>query len=105
MDLKHAALVFKALGDESRLKIVAELQKKELCACNLLEVLPISQSTLSHHMKILIESGLVEAKKEKKWTYYSLSKIGCEHALGLLQQVTTIDENYEIACLCDEKEQ
>lgn len=51
-------------------------------ACHLLKKINISQSTLSHHMKILCESGVVKNRKEGKWTYYSISNEGCEYALA-----------------------
>ena len=57
-------LVFKALGDSTRLEIVQMLAGGEMCACKILEKFEISQPTLSHHMKILCESGLVKARKE-----------------------------------------
>lgn len=67
------ALICKALGDENRLKIVNYLSDGEKCACKLLEFLEITQPTLSHHMKVLCESGLVTARKEGKWSHYCLS--------------------------------
>ena len=67
------ALVCKALGDANRLKIVKILSDGEKCACKLLEAFEITQPTLSHHMKILSECGLVNVRKEGKWSYYSLS--------------------------------
>lgn len=66
--------VFKALADENRLEIVKMLSGGELCACRILENLDLTQSTLSHHMKILCDSKLVTSRKEGKWTHYSLSK-------------------------------
>lgn len=67
------ALVFKALGDSTRLEIVQMLSDGEKCACKLLERFEITQPTLSHHMKILCDSELVVGRKDGKWTYYSLS--------------------------------
>lgn len=64
----------KAMGDENRLRILHMLSGGELCACRLLEDLSIGQPTLSHHMKILCDSGLVNARKEGKWMHYSISK-------------------------------
>lgn len=64
--------IFKALGDPKRAMIVSMLSCGELCACKILEKFEISQSTLSHHMKILCECGLVRAREQGKWTYYSL---------------------------------
>ena len=60
---QNNAKVFKAFCDENRLMILEMLQSGEKCACHLLDNLNISQSTLSHHMKVLIECGLVEARK------------------------------------------
>lgn len=75
MDIKEAALVYKALGDETRLTIIKELAKgEELCACKLLGSLKCNQSTLSHHMKILVDSKLVHVRKDWKWSHYSLNK-------------------------------
>jgi ArsR family transcriptional regulator len=85
--------VFKAFCDENRLMILEMLQSGEKCACVLLEKLNIAQSTLSHHMKILVESGIVSAHKEGKWTYYSISSKGIIIAKDLLIKLTEIIEN------------
>ena len=85
--------VFKAFCDENRLMILELLQSGEKCACHLLEEVNISQSTLSHHMKILCESGVVKNRKEGKWTYYSINHKGCEYALKLLKILTTVYSN------------
>lgn len=66
------ALICKALSDPNRLKIVEMLSNGEKCGCKLLEAFNITQPTLSHHMKILEESGLVKGKKQGKWIHYSL---------------------------------
>lgn len=65
--------IFKALGDSTRLEIVQMLTEGERCACKILERFEITQPTLSHHMKILSECGLVSVRKEGKWSYYSLN--------------------------------
>lgn len=101
-EYKAKAIVFKAFCDESRLRIIEQLQHSEMCACNLLEELPISQSTLSHHMKILIESGVVNSRKDGKWVYYALSLAGVKTATKLLEQLTALDENYLINCACED---
>ncbi len=79
MDYEQA---FKALSDSTRLSIVEMLSCEERCACRLLEKFDITQPTLSHHMKILCDSGLVSGRKEGKWTYYSL----CDGALSTLAE-------------------
>ena len=66
------SIVFKALSDDTRIKILDMLSKGELCACNILEEFDITQPTLSYHMKILCESGLVESRKEGIWMRYSI---------------------------------
>ncbi|MCI7767963.1 MAG: metalloregulator ArsR/SmtB family transcription factor [Oscillospiraceae bacterium] len=73
MNIQQQTAIFKALGDSTRLHIVHMLSEGELCACKILERLEITQPTLSHHMKILCECGLVKARKDGKWSHYSLS--------------------------------
>lgn len=73
MEEREAVRVFKALGDEKRLRILSLLRQGERCACVLLEDLNLSQQTLSHHMKILCDARLVTGRKEGKWVYYSLN--------------------------------
>lgn len=65
--------VFKALSDSNRLRIMDLLSDGEKCACEILKGFDISQSTLSHHMKILSECGLVKCRKEGTWNHYSLN--------------------------------
>ena len=67
------ATICKALGDSNRLEIVRMLSDGEKCGCKLLERFDITQPTLSHHMKILVECGLVNDCKEGKWHHYSLN--------------------------------
>lgn len=67
------ALICKALGDANRLEIIQMLSDGEKCGCRLLEKFEIKQPTLSHHMKILVECGLVNDRKEGKWHHYSLN--------------------------------
>jgi ArsR family transcriptional regulator len=84
------AKIFKAFCDETRLLVLSLLQSGEKCACVLLLKVSVSQSTLSHHMKILVDSGVVSARKEGKWTYYSISAAGSENAAKILQKLTTV---------------
>ena len=84
------AKIFKAFCDENRLRILHLLRSGEKCACVLLDDLHITQSTLSHHMKILCDSGVVQYRKEGKWVYYSIDAKGAEYALELLKQQTTL---------------
>lgn len=93
---KDTALVFKAFCDENRIKILNILSSGEKCACRLLEALSVTQPTLSHHMKILCDSGIVTARKEGKWMYYKISQEGlrvAEEYLSTLINTEKEDEN------------
>lgn len=85
MNEKATAVIFKAFCDENRVKILNILRGGEKCACRLLEALNVTQPTLSHHMKILCESGIVTGRKEGKWMYYSLSDEGLQRAQDCLE--------------------
>ncbi|MDD6770875.1 MAG: metalloregulator ArsR/SmtB family transcription factor [Inconstantimicrobium porci] len=95
---KEHAKVFKAFCDEKRLMILEMLQSGEKCACHLLNNMDIGQSTLSHHMKILCDSGVVNARKEGKWTHYSISEEGSKYAEELLEKLTEVNEDNENKC-------
>ena len=73
MKVLDAGMICKALGDGNRLQIVQMLSDSEKCGCKLLEAFEITQPTLSHHMKVLCECGLVNDRKEGKWHYYSIN--------------------------------
>lgn len=71
---RELARVFNALSNENRIKIMDMLLDGELCACILLEELDITKSTLSHHIQVLINAGLVDYRKVGKWVHYSITK-------------------------------
>jgi len=87
----EAAKVFKAFCDENRLQILELLRSGEKCACKLLDDLNITQSTLSHHMKLLCDAGVVQGRKEGKWVHYSIDPAGAEGAVELLRQQLSLD--------------
>ncbi len=87
---------FKALADETRLKIIDMLSCGELCACDILEEFSISQSTLSYHMKILSESGLVNANRDGAWMRYTINKEKAIKIISFYNTITTEKEN----CIC-----
>lgn len=93
------ARVFKALGDPKRVMIIDMLSGGELCACKILERFEISQSTLSHHMKILCECGLVRAREQGKWTYYSLDGDTVSAIMQFFRDITSNKGN----CPCKEE--
>ncbi|RPI17747.1 MAG: ArsR family transcriptional regulator [Ignavibacteriae bacterium] len=65
--------IFKALSDKSRLRILKMLSKKSLCVCEITEVLQLATSTVSNHLSILKDTGLIIDKKDKKWINYQLN--------------------------------
>ena len=77
------SLLMKALGDETRVKIFYMLSEGELCACKLLEEFNITQPTLSYHMKILCDSGLVNVRRDGIWMRYSINKSSLESLKNL----------------------
>lgn len=91
---KQFVEAFKAIADPVRLQILQELWRPELeccsaedriCACDLEEKLGISQSTVSHHMKVLIRAGLVLSSKEGRWIYYNINR----YSFGALAEFIT----------------
>lgn len=83
--------VFKAFCDENRLRILEMLRTGEKCACKLLDDLQITQSTLSHHMKILCDADIVQGRKDGKWVYYSVNPKGADRARALLEQQLSLE--------------
>lgn len=71
-DLAQAAALFHALSDETRLGVLDMLRGGERCVCELQDALDAAQSRLSFHLRVLKEAGLVEDRKEGRWSYYSL---------------------------------
>ena len=87
MDNKRIASMFKAFCDENRLQILYLLRDGEMCACSILDEMHITQPTLSHHMKILCDSGVVVGRKEGKWMHYSISEDGLKNAIHYLNEL------------------
>ena len=75
MTREEVAGICKAMSDSNRLRIIEMLTQGEKCGCDLLEELQVTQPTLSHHMKVLGNCGLVTSYKDGKWQHYS---INCE---------------------------
>jgi DNA-binding transcriptional ArsR family regulator len=69
-EMDRVLTIFKALGDESRLRALLALQKEDLCVCQITELLDLAPSTVSKHMSILKAAGLVTSRKQGRWTYY-----------------------------------
>ena len=90
---EERAKVFKALCDERRQRILELLHSGEKCACVLIDEMDMPQSSLSYHMKILCDSGIVTSREEVKWTHYQISRQGSEKAIALLKEITSVTEN------------
>lgn len=88
-DLEKTAKIFKAFSVAIRLEILDLLKNGEKCACDLLEELDLTQSGLSYHMKILIESGIVTAREDGKWVYYTISEQGRQEIIEMFVEATT----------------
>ena len=93
---ERLATIFKALSDETRLHIIDMLSCNELCATDILASFNLSQSTLSYHMKILIDAGVVNSQRNGLWTRYSINEATFADIFDILLQLyKTKDE-----CIC-----
>ena len=81
--------VYKAMGDETRLRILEMLSCGELCACKILEAFNITQPALSYHMRILTDCGLVNGRRDGAWMRYSINVEQRNAAVAFLQALTT----------------
>ena len=87
MDWIKASSIFRALSEPTRLQIIQMLSCGELCACQLLSGLSIGQSTLSHHMKVLMECDLVHGRKDATWMYYTINKQSMQLMHGIIDHL------------------
>lgn len=85
--LDEAASLYRALGDETRLRILRMLVGSEVCVCDLARELEIAQPLLSHHLKTLREAGLVQARRDGRWMHYSLDPEVVEGLGGALSKL------------------
>ena len=98
MDIDQYVQISKALGDHNRLEIILLLTKGELCACELLKKFSITQPTLSHHMRILSQSSLVEVRKEGKWSFYSINCPVMQEFRSFVDQISCSKEKGGCTC-------
>lgn len=84
---KDVANICKAMSDTNRLRIIEMLTSGEKCGCDLLDELQVTQPTLSHHMKVLGDCGLVNDRKDGKWHHYS---INCERFTEFKSYISAI---------------
>jgi len=91
--LAEYSIIFKAMGDETRLKILTMLTRGKTCACKILEAFNFTQPTLSYHMRQLVDSGLVDAQKEGKWVHYSINKERVDLISELVATISKVGDN------------
>ncbi len=72
--MKDALDFLKLLADETRLKIIMMLSRRDMCVCQIMAELNMSQPAVSHHLRILKKSGIVQDDKDGRWVFYSLHK-------------------------------
>lgn len=97
-DYKNTVQKLKALADETRLQIVEMLIDGELCACKILENFDITQPTLSYHMKILTECGLVVGRRDGAWMRYTLKRDAFEKIRCLFDNVCESIDQEQSCC-------
>ena len=86
--MKNFIRVMKALSDPNRVRVLKLLQQKELCVCQIQHVLQLAQSTVSKHMKLLEDAGLVQRRRQGTWIIYNLPSIcDTEYALEMLKHL------------------
>jgi ArsR family transcriptional regulator len=88
--MRNAVHIFKALSDETRLRILKLLEDGELCICKIMEILNMKQSRVSRHMGVLKNAGLVVDRRDGKWVHYSLilkpANFYCKEIIHLLEK-------------------
>ncbi len=86
--MKSFLRVMKALSDPNRVRVLKLLEDQELCVCNIQEILGLAQSTVSRHMKVLEDAGLVERRRQGTWIMYKLvSSHGSEYGAAMLSHL------------------
>ena len=101
--MKKIANIFKALSDDTRLRMIKLLHERELCVCELMQVLDMSQPRISRHMSVLKNAGLVEDRREGKWVHYSLRKETQGKEIKILLDSMAVIANNEAVVKADKK--
>lgn len=91
------AKLIRVLGEPVRLAILDMISCGEMCACDILDGLTISQSTLSHHMRVLQQADIVIARKDATWVYYSILPKRIAEMHAILDAILLSKEN----CVCE----
>lgn len=96
--LDRTALVFHALSDATRLRIIARLAGGERCVCELTDALDASQSRLSFHLRTLKDAGLVSDRREGRWAYYTLNPEAFAECSALLANLGVAAKDVKAGC-------
>ena len=95
MTREEIAAICKAMSDINRLRIIEMLIQGEKCGCNLLDELQVTQPTLSHHMKVLSDCGLVISRKDGKWQHYSINRNKFKEYNESITSITCCGKEYK----------
>jgi ArsR family transcriptional regulator len=96
--MRDTVKAFKALSDETRLRILNILQERECCVCEVMQALDISQTRASRNLGILYDAGLIKLRKEGLWSLYSIDREQSEEYLSALVQAATraLEKNKQV---------
>ncbi len=95
--MRDLTLFFAALSDQTRLRLLNLMKNKEICVCYLQDVLNTNQPKISRHLAYLKRAGLVEARRDGKWTHYRLAKLDGERRKLLSQTLVCLGRERQIA--------
>jgi ArsR family transcriptional regulator len=93
--------MFRALGDETRLRLLQRLRDGEQCVCDLTEELDTRQSLLSFHLRTLKDAGLVTDRRDGRWVYYAINHDGLEILCRALDELRPSDRALRVLRRCD----
>jgi ArsR family transcriptional regulator len=94
--MRDLALFFAALSDETRLRLLNLMKNREVCVCYLQEVLKTNQPKISRHLAYLKRAGLVQGRRDGKWTHYRLAKLDGEREKILFQTLVRIGREKQV---------
>lgn len=100
-NVEQALNLFRALGDETRLRLIERLREGEQCVCDLTDELGASQSRLSFHLKALKDAGLVTDRKDGRWVYYALNPEAFALTSRLLEELKPVERSFRVLRRCD----
>ena len=100
-NVEQALGLFRALGDETRLRLIERLRDGEQCVCDLTDELGASQSRLSFHLKALKDAGLVTDRKDGRWVYYALKPEALALVGRLIEELKPVPSPFRVIRRCD----